>query len=169
MSIQMADPHVGMVSFQQALRAGILQLAPVKGHPDLYSHFDVPAPDVGRLTYVRLDKARNVRAFVACVMNGTVGGHPCVSLGYAVPEDVRTQGLAKQIVKDVIQDTLLQVGRMGATAVYFEAIVDVENVASQRVAEAALEVERESITDGESGRPAYRYTKRYEIPKTKPR
>ena len=160
----MADPHAGMASFQQALRRGILQLAPVKGHNDLYSHFDVPAPDVGRLTYVRLDKAKNVKAFVACIMNGTVEGHPCVSLGYAVPEELRAQGLAKQIVKDVIQDTLLQVGQMGAKAVYVEAIVDVENVASQRVAEAALEVERESITDGESERPAYRYTQRYDIP-----
>lgn len=163
MSAQMADPHVGMVSFQQALLRGILQLASVKGHSDLYSHFDEPAPDVGRLTYVRLDSAGNVKAFVACVRNGTVDGHPCVSLGYAVPEESRNQGLAKQIVKDVIQDTLVQIGRMGATEVYVEAIVDVENVASQRVAEAALEVGRESITDGEFGRPAYRYTTRYKI------
>lgn len=124
----------------------------------------MPAPDVGRLTYVRLDKARNVKAFVACIMNGTVEGHPCVSLGYAVPEDMRGQGLAKQIVKEVIQDTLLQVGKTGARAVYIEAIADVENVASQRVAEATLEVARESITDGESGRPAYLYTQRYDIP-----
>ncbi|MGF6180881.1 RimJ/RimL family protein N-acetyltransferase [Massilia sp. UYP32] len=164
MSAQMADPNVGMVSFQQALRQGILQLAPVKGHSDLYSHFDVPAPGVGRLTYVRLDKARNVKAFVACIMNGTVDGYPCVSLGYAVPEDMRAQGLAKQIVEDVIHDTLLQVGKTGARVVYIEAITDVENVASQRVAEATLEAERESITDGESGRPAYRYTQRYDIP-----
>jgi ribosomal protein S18 acetylase RimI-like enzyme len=160
----MADPHLGMVSFQQALQQGILKLGKVSTYPNLYAHLDVPAPGVKRLTYVRLDNAlRTVKAFVACIMNGTVDGHPCVSLGYAVPEELRNQGFAKQIVEDVVQDTIAQVGRMGAKAVYIEAIVDVENVASQRVAEAVLAVERESITDGESGRPAYRYTKRYDI------
>jgi predicted acetyltransferase len=160
---QMADPHIGMISFQQALLKGILQLGPVMNYPNLYSHFDVPAPGVNRLTYVRLDESRRkVMAFVSCIMNGTVEGYPCVSLGYAVPEDLRKQGLAQQIVRDVIQDTIVQVGKAGAKAVYVEAIVDAENIASQRVAEAVLEVERESITDGESGRPAYRYTARYD-------
>ncbi len=160
---QMADPHLGMVSFQQALRQGILELSPVLTHSNLYSHFDVPAPGVNRLTYARLsDDMRTVKAFVSCVMNGRVEGHPCVALGYAVPEDMRNQGLAKQIVRDVIDDTIAQIGRAGAAAVYVEAIIDVENLPSQRVAEAILEVEGESITDGESGKPAYRYTQRYE-------
>lgn len=163
MSTQMADPHLGMVSFQQALRQGILALAPVKGHADLFSHFDVPAPDVGRLTYVRLtDDRTTVKAFVACILNGTVDGYPCVSLGYAVPEEFRNQGLGTKIVQDVVQDTIFQVGKTGARAVFVEAIVDVENVPSQRIAETVLQAERESITDGESGRPAYRYTQRYD-------
>lgn len=84
--------------------------------------------------------------------------------GLRSPGRYAGSGLAKQIVKDVIHDTLLQVGKTGARVVYIEAITDVENVASQRVAEATLEAERESITDGESGRPAYRYTQRYDIP-----
>lgn len=163
MSTQMADPHLGMVSFQQALRKGILELGKVSNYPNLYAHLDVPEPGVKRLTYVRLDEdRRTVEAFVACILNGTVEGQPCVSLGYAVPEEYRNRGFAKQIVKDVVEDTIFQVGRAGNKAVYVEAIVDVENIASQRVAEAVLQVERESITDGESGRPAYRYTKRYE-------
>jgi RimJ/RimL family protein N-acetyltransferase len=77
---------------------------------------------------------------------------------------MRALGLAKQIVKDVIQDTLLQVGRMDTKAGDVEAVVDAENVASQRVAKAALKVERESDTDSEFGRPGYRYTQRYDIP-----
>lgn len=164
MSTQMADPHQGMISFQQALHAGILELAQVSTHPNLYSHFDTPAPGVNRLTYVRLDEDRiTVRAFVVCILNGQVEGFPCVSFGYAVPEGMRNQGLAKQTLRDVIQDTLFQVGRVGTRAVYVEAVIDVENIPSQRVAEAVLAVERESITDSESGRPAYRYTKRFDI------
>lgn len=159
----MANPYQGMVSFQQALRAGVLQVYPVLSHSNLYSYVDVPAPGVKRMTYVRLgEDRRTVRAFVSCVMNGYVDGHPCIALGYAVPEGMRNQGLARKIVKDAIKDIIVQIGRAGAKAVYVESVVDVENVSSQRVAEVVLAVERESITDSASGRPAYRYTKRFD-------
>lgn len=159
MSTQMADPHQGMVSFQQCLRAGILELAPVRQHQDLYTHLDVPAPGVARFTYVRLTEDRStVTAFLSCTMNGKIEGFPCVAVGYAVPEDWRNKGFAKQIFRDVIQDQILQAGRNGRSAVYIEAVVDVANLPSQRVAEAVLGVERETITDSASGRPAIRYT-----------
>lgn len=163
MGTQMADPYQGMVSFQQGLRQGILELGPVSKHQDLYSHLDVPEPGVHRLTYVRLaEDRRTVKAFLSCIMNGRVDGFPCVAVGYAVPEDLRNQGFAKQIFKDVIQDQLFQAGRIGHKAMYIEAVVDVTNPSSQRVAEAVLGVERESITDSESGRPAYRYTAHFD-------
>ena len=163
MSSQMADPHAGMVSFQQCLLAGILEVAVVQPHKDLYSHFDVPAPGVGRLTYVRLSKDRKtVTAFLSCVMNGEVDGFPCVAFGYAVPEKLRNQGLAKQIMRDVIQDQVDKAGKAGHSAVYVEAVVDVTNAASQRISESVLAVEREEIVDSASQRPAYRYTKRFD-------
>lgn len=165
MSGQMADPHQGMLSFQQGLRAGILDLALVSPHKDLYSHFDVPAPGIGRLTYVRLSEdQRSVMAFLSCVMNGEVDGYPCVAFGYAVPADLRNRGLAKQIMRDVIQDQIRQARRAGHASVYIEAVVGVTNVPSQRVAEAVLAVEREQIVDSGSKQPAYRYTQRFDSP-----
>ena len=159
MSTSMTDPHIGMVSFQQGLKAGILQLGQVANHQNLFSHFDVPAPGINRLTYVRLSKDRKtVEAFLSCVMNGVVDGFPCVSVGYAVPESERNQGRAKQIFRDVINDQIYQASKNGIETIYVEAVVDVTNLASQKVAEAVLNVERESIIDSESGRPAYRYT-----------
>lgn len=165
MSTQMADPHQGMISFQQCLEAGILKLALVSNHKDLYSHFDVPAPGVGRLTYVRLSKdLKIVKAFLSCIMNGEVDGFPCVALGYAVPENMRNKGLAKQIMRDVIQDQIFQARQSGHTAIYVEAVVDVTNTPSQHVAETVLAVVRESIADAASGLPAFRYTKRFDSP-----
>lgn len=165
MASQMADPFQGMISFQQCLQAGQLELGLVKPHKDLYSHFDVPAPGVGRLTYVRLGKNRKeVMAFLSCIRNGEVDGFPCIALGYAVPENLRKQGLAKQIMRDVISDQILKSRGAGHTAVYIEAVIDIENVPSQRVAESVLAVEREEIVDGVSKRPAYRYTKRFDGP-----
>jgi hypothetical protein len=160
MSSQMADPYQGMVSFQQCLASGILKLALVKPHKDLYSHFDVPAPGVNRLTYARLGKdGKTVTAFLSCIMNGKIDGCPCVAFGCAVPEGMRGRGLAKQIMRDVIED---QVAQVGHSAVYIEAVIDVTNIPSQRVAEAVLAVPREEIVDSASKRPAYRYTKRFD-------
>jgi hypothetical protein len=161
MSMQMADPYHGLVSFQQGLRAGILNPAPVKPYKNLYSHFDVSAPGVQRLTYVRLNEhGKTVTAFPSCVMNGQVDGYPCVAFGYAVPEDMRNRGFAKAIVRDAMQDQAVQAARAGHSAVYIEAVVDIANLASQRAAEAVLGAPREEIVDRLSTRQAYRYTRR---------
>lgn len=169
MNRQMADPHIGMVSFQDALRKGSLKLGPVAGHADLFSHFDMPAPGEGRLTFVRLaDDRRTVRAFLSCLWNGEVEGCPCMAVGYAVPMDLRNQGLAKRILQDVISEQAAQAGKRGLSAIYVEAVIDAGNIPSQRVAEAVLKVERESLTDEASGRPAYRYTKRVDCQPTEP-
>ncbi len=162
MSTQMADPYQGMVSFQQGLQAGILELVPVPSRQNLYAHFDMPAPDTPRLTYVQLASDRTVRAFLACIRNGQIDGFPCMAVGYAVPENLRNQGLAKQILSDVMQEQITLAKRGGHSVLYLEAVIDQENLSSQKVAEAVFRVERESITDSESGRPAYRYTKRVE-------
>lgn len=163
MGTPMADPYQGMVSFQEALRAGILTIGLVSKHQDLYSHLDEPAPGVRRLTYARLNgDRRTVTAFLSCIMNGYVDEFPCVAVGYAVPEGVRNQGFAKQILRDVVQDQIYQAGKMGVPVLYIEAVIDVNNLPSQRVAEAVFNVERESITDSATGRPAYRYTAHFD-------
>lgn len=160
--MEIVNPYVGMVSFQEALTAGRISLDKVLPHEDVYSHTDRPAPDVLRLTYVRLTEDRKtVKAFVACIRNGYVDDCPCTSVGYAVPENMRNQGYAKQLLGDVIQDQLAAATRAGFPTIYVEAVADVNNVASQHVAEAVLKAEREEIVDSASGKPAYRYTQRY--------
>ncbi|QDX97065.1 hypothetical protein EGD00_08170 [Pectobacterium carotovorum subsp. carotovorum] len=159
MSTSMTDPYDGMVSFQQALHEGILEISPVANHQDLFSYLDVPAPGIRRLTYARLSEdRRTVKAFLSCVMNGEVDGFPCVAVGYAVPESERNQGYAKMILRDVISDQIYQSRMSDIHTLYIEAVIDVSNIVSQRVAEAVLNVERESIIDAVSGRSAYRYT-----------
>ncbi|WP_417657097.1 GNAT family N-acetyltransferase [Pseudidiomarina aestuarii] len=162
MTTSMTNPHDGMISFQQALRDGILRIERISGHQDLFSHFDVPTPGTRRLTYVRLSEDRKtVKAFLSCIFNGKVDGFPCVAVGYAVPENQRNQGYAKEILQDAINDQISQSRRNGIKTLYVEAVVDVTNVASQRVAESVIGKERESIIDSVSRRPAYRYTARF--------
>ena len=155
----MADPHQGMISFQKGLHEGILELHQVPKQHELFAHFDEPEPGVRRLTYVRLtNDRRTVRAFLNCLMNGMIDGSPCMAVGYAVPENLHRQGLAKQLFRDVVQDQIAQAGNSGFGTICIEAVIDVNNIASQHVAEAVLGGERESITDSHSGLPAYRYT-----------
>ncbi|KAF2406531.1 hypothetical protein SAMN04490179_4367 [Pseudomonas antarctica] len=161
--MQMADPHEGMVSFQKALQAGILDIGPVRNFDNLFSHIDEPSLGTIRLTYVHLTQDhQSVIAFVSCVMNGQIDGIPCVSVGYAVPKHLRNQGLAKQVLKDVIKDQVYQAGQMGNSNLFIEPAVDVANIESQRVAEAILNSPRESITDAASGCSAFRYTAKFD-------
>lgn len=155
----MANPHYGMVSFQQELIRGRLVLGAVEGFQDLYSYMDEPTPGEPRLTYARLTPDRRyVTAYLSCIMNGYVEGIPCVSIGYAVPEELRNNGLAKAILRDVIKDQLFHARLGGHESVYFEAVVDVTNLASQRVATTVLKSTPENMLDTASGRPAFRYT-----------
>lgn len=157
--MQMVDPHDGMLSFQQGLSLGILEIGPVSGYLNLFSHFDVPTPGIARLTYVRLSSDRKtVEAFVTCVMNGKIGGAPCVAVGYATPEVNRNKGYAKSILQEVILDQAAQAKRAGHSHIYVEAVADVANRASQKVAEAILQTKPEEIVDSASSRPALRYT-----------
>lgn len=161
--MDMSDPHAGMLSFQEALDNGALAPGPVQKYQNLYSHLDQPDPGTVRLTYVRLSPDRKqVLSFVCCIRNGYVGGYPCVGVGYAVPESFRNRGYAKETLADVIQDQVYQAGRSGIRELYVEAIIDEANVASQRVAEPLLTGARDILKEGASGRPAIRYTARFD-------
>jgi len=155
----MTDPHLGLVSFQHALSNQLVHVDPVHGFEHMYSHFDVPAPGVKRCTYVRLSvDEKKVLATGVCVFNGHVGSAPCVSLGYAVAQDERGKGLAKQLLADAIHDQWRQARKAGVKTVAFEVMIDVTNAASVKVAESVFGTEREELMDEEAGVPAYRYT-----------
>ncbi|WP_208604428.1 hypothetical protein [Variovorax atrisoli] len=159
----MTDLSNEVFSFQQRLRSDSLDLVEVESHEDLFCRFDVLRPGVGRLTYVRLaNDEKTVRAFLSCTMNGGINGIPCIAVEYAVPERIRNQGLAIGILRDAISDQIVRAGRAGRAALYIEATVDSANEPAQRVAQAVLNVERESMLDETSGRLSYRYTAFFE-------
>ena len=128
----------------------------------MYSHVDEAAPGVMRFTYARMtDDKRTVKAFCSCVKNGFHDGHPCISIGYAVPEQYRNRGYGTAIVKEAVNDLLSQAYKGGIPHLVIDSVVSKENLASQRVTEKALQVIRESIIDAESGQPAFQYTAVY--------
>jgi hypothetical protein len=162
MSAEMVDPHNSMVSFQECILQGILPLAKAPGHSNLHSYVDEASPGLMRFTYARLTvDNRKVKSFISCIKNGFHEGHPCISVGYAVPKEYRNQGLATNILRDAVNDLLMQAGKSGIVTLVIDSVIDKANLASQRVTEKALNCIREEITDSESKKPAYQFTAVY--------
>lgn len=151
----MADPNQALISFQEALAAGGLRLERGRIDPTVYLHVD-HLQGKPRFTYVQMD-GQTVTAFANFVPNGTFEGHPNLAVGYAVPERYRNQGRAKAILAAGIAE--LQNGFRGHPPFYIEAVVSVNNPASQNVAQEVLGGEPEPIVDNHSDEPALRYAK----------
>lgn len=92
-------------------------------------HFDRPN-DEPRFTYVHVE-GQTVTALANFTPNGSMDGSPCWAVGYAVPEALRGQGRGRDIVQAGIAE--LRSGFKGHPPFYVEAVIGIDNIASQRV------------------------------------
>jgi hypothetical protein len=90
-------------------------------------------------------------------------GVPCFAIGYAVPQPIRSQGRAKDVVSAAIAELQNGPGRYGA--LYIKAVVGTDNLASQRIAEHFISNAPVSIRDKHSGLPALQHVRKIEPPK----
>ncbi|MDR7134517.1 RimJ/RimL family protein N-acetyltransferase [Lysobacter niastensis] len=155
---QMTDPSLAMASFQEELRQSGVELERGRIDPEIHVFAD-NADGRPRLTYVRL-QGRTVTAYASFVIGDPIDDSPCFQVGYAVPAKYRNQGRARDVLRAAI--TELQNGFAGNPPFYVEAVVGVDNPASQRVAEQVLSTEPETITDRVSGLPALHYVRKVE-------
>jgi hypothetical protein len=149
----MTDPTDALVSFQQALLDGEINLRPGELDPDIFVHADSPAPGVMRITYVRLD-GRTVKAFVNVVSAGHMQGLPCFQLGVAVPVQYRNKGYAKSTLASAIAELKNGFSRTQIPSFYVEGIVGIDNEPSKRASAATISSTPTAITDDVSGLPA---------------
>ncbi|AWL94116.1 GNAT family N-acetyltransferase [Bradyrhizobium ottawaense] len=154
----MTDPTDSLVSFQQALLDGELDLQRGALDRDLFVHQDRPQGEV-RLTYARLE-GKKVTALVIAVMSDPIEGLPCFQLGVAVPESHRRMGLAKSAVEAAIAEMKNGLGRNRIPTFYVEAIVGAHNEPSQHVAAAVISSAPTKVTDEVSGMPALHYARK---------
>lgn len=155
----MVDPMDGLNAFNDAFGRGIVDVQRGALDPTIFVHFDRPAGEM-RWTYVRLDGGV-ATALVSIIPAEPVGAEPCFGIGYAVLPDHRGKGLATNLVGSAIAEFRNGIGRHGINTVHIEALVGVENKASQRVAEKSICAEGRHTTDGYSGEPAVHYIKRF--------
>lgn len=155
----LVDPHVGFVSFQQALRDGAISPTLCGGHSDLYLMMDEPEEGVRRLTYAVIS-GNVAKAYAVYIQAQDLEGKPCFGVGYATDEKYRNQGVAGALVSASMTELHRGISPyLRAPGIYVEAIVGLDNPASQKVASRTLSTKPELIKDHYSGEPALHYIK----------
>ena len=152
----MTDPATALESFQEAYDSGCIRLTKCSLDTNLYLFAD-EAMGSKRHTYVRVENAKTVTAFVMLAWIQPIDGTPCLAIGYAVPEKFRKQGRAKDAVKAALAEMKHGLSRAPIKTYYVEAIVDRTNEGSKRIAERLISDKPEAIMDEISGLPAFRY------------
>lgn len=109
-----------------------------------------------RFSYLKLDGNR-ITALAMFVSGDFIEGQPSFNVGYAVDTSHRGQGLAKELVTKAISELKKGLSGAGISGFYVEAVVGLDNVASQRVANATISDKPEKITDDVSGLPVLHY------------
>lgn len=161
---ELTDVMPALVSFQEELSAGRLQPAPshAETDPKLRLFTDL-ANGEWRITYSRIDDDGTVTAFLSVCESEPLDGLRCLGVGYAVPEDLRGQGRATEILTAVIAELSHGFLKAGQKGLCVEAVVGEDNPASQAVARKVLSDTPSEITDGISGLPALRYVRKIEL------
>ncbi len=156
----MPDLTSAMKSFEQALRTGTISVQPGALDAEIFAHLDKPNGEP-RLTYVRLD-GRTVTAMVVLIQCEPVDGEQCYNVGWAVHEKFQGQGRAAEAFKAAVNELRYGLSRHGVSAFYVEAVVDVNNKASQRVAEQVISPAVKTDTDCYAGVPVIQYLRKVE-------
>lgn len=152
----MTDPIDALNSFQEALLDGKIVLQRGDLYPDIYLTRDEPILGKFRFTYLRLENTK-ITALVNFAPCAPIQRIPSVQIGYAVPEEYRKQGRAKEAVRMAIAEMKNGFQRAGVKTFFIEAIIGADNISSQIVAAKTISETRESIVDEISGVPAFRY------------
>src|SRR4051795_6646457 len=99
---EMADPHLGLLSFQQAMSARLIDPRPAKYDRGLLLFIDQPDENM-RITYALADGGV-VKGTVQFVAAESYEREPRFSVGYAVAERFRGQGIATDLLTRSIND-----------------------------------------------------------------
>jgi hypothetical protein len=153
----MTDPLDGLIALQDALNQRLVQLSPCELHSDISIHVDQPNGHQ-RLSYTKVVKGE-IQAYSVFVLTEPLNGLPCFNLGYAVPEKFRKQGFATDIFKKSIDELTSGFGRNKVKEFYLEAVVSVDNIASQKMISKSFTDTPKECTDSESGQASLSYTK----------
>lgn len=150
------DMQQTLENFGEAYRAGIVQTEPVRGNERILRHEDHPTGGTPRMTYVRT-KGAHVTAVVVFAIGEPYEGLQCIQIGYAVREDQRGKGIAKELAMIALSDFTIHLANLGLHRFAIESTVDRNNPASKAVSMALLGTDPEEKDD--NGVPVWHFIK----------
>ncbi|MGO2306085.1 MAG: GNAT family N-acetyltransferase [Providencia sp.] len=153
---QMVNPYDALVSYQQALNDKLINPDVCKLHTNLtvlFEDFDQQF----RFTYA-LTENGIVKGIVLFVRADPIDNIVCFSIGYAVSEIFQNQGIAKEIIEKSI-DELKNGFKDLLPQFYIEAIINVNNEASKKIALKIISDSPKETIDEHSGSPAYQFVR----------
>lgn len=149
------DMNAALASFQGAYSKGLIRPMRCQLHGNLCVLRDNANGDT-RFTFARVDSNGDVHAIVSILPAEPYQGKPCFALAYAVAENFRGRGLAKEIVEQTIAE-LRNGFRRQFPKFYIEVVVDKLNASSNRVAAQVISDAPIEIIDQFSGKPSLQY------------
>jgi predicted acetyltransferase len=102
-------------------------------------------------------RGESVAAIAMIASAESLNGIAVFQIGYAVPQHLRKQGLAKLVAQAAIEEFTAGMKRNGVQSFYLEAIVGVKNIASHKVAEHVIGGNTKKVSDSHSGEAALQY------------
>jgi hypothetical protein len=155
------DALHGLAARQVALLNDELNLRTAHSHPNL--HGCTRAEGGGPvLCYIMVEEGRAVTAMVNFRPREAIEGVPAFNIELAVPEDRRRQGRGQEAVDAALLELRHELNSAGVRNFLVEAIVEMENSPSRRIAENSISELSTATTDPYSGRPAFRYLRSFE-------
>jgi hypothetical protein len=151
------DLEPPLISFQHALKKGIISVNKCVTDSNLFVHMDEPAPGDPRMTFVRMQD-QTVTAMVMISIQEPIKGLRCFGIGWVVPEKFRSRGRAAEIAKATIKELQHNFAKQKlANSFYVEAIIDETNKASQATAVKVLGPKVKDTVDKMAGVPVVQH------------
>jgi len=151
---EMTDPMEALTSLQIEVKRG-LRFKPCELDSSIGVYMDQPNGST-RLSYAKIEDGI-VKALSLFVAVDPIDGVACFTAGYSVANDCRNNGIATSFLKNSIAELKHGLGENGVNKFYIEAIVGVDNIASQKVAAKTISTTHEAVVDCCSGKGAFRY------------
>lgn len=155
----MTDPMNGLSSFQEALLLGTIEPRPCKWNKNLQVLEDNAEGEL-RITHARIIAGETHGIIIYCIAEA-VESVPCFAVGYAVAEKYRGKGVGTMLLSESIEELSRELHQAGLTDYYLEAVVGVENTASNKIAAKVLSAQPVKTIDKISGKPAFQYLRRF--------
>ena len=155
------DAIHGLAARQVALLRGELNLLPSASHPGLHAcaRTDTTGP---ALCYILVEEGTTVTAMVNFRRREAIEGRPAFNIELSVPEDRRRQGRGQAAVDAALLELRHELARAGVDEFHIEAVVEMDNAPSLRIAENSISETRTHTTDLYTGRPAFRYLRSFD-------